>query len=35
VLVALETECGQSASALVHKVSGIEVTYKRVIDHAE
>jgi hypothetical protein len=35
VLIGLKTECGQSGSAFVHKVSGIEVIHERVIDHAK
>jgi hypothetical protein len=35
VLVGLKTECDQSGSAFVHKVSGIEVMHERVIDHAK
>jgi hypothetical protein len=35
VLVGLKTECDQSDSAFVHKVSGIEVMHERVIDHAK
>lgn len=35
VLIGVETECDQSDSAFVHKVSGIEVIHERVIDHAK